>query len=90
MLNFIGHLINGLFFLVLLIMVVDLIIRRTAEKSGKDLATIPAGPFLRDITAMVLSLLRKIIPIEEPKILQIVSIAAILLLMFLVKIIIIH
>ncbi|MFH1353578.1 MAG: hypothetical protein ABIH68_08410 [bacterium] len=90
MLNFIGHLINSLLLLILLIMVIDLIIRRTLVKSGKNIETIPAGPLLRDITAVVLALLRKVIPIEETKILQIVSIAALLVLMFLIKIIVIH
>ena len=76
--------------LILFIMVVDLIIRRALVKSGKDLKTIPAGPLLRDITTVVLALLRKVIPIEEDKTLQAVSIVMILVLMFLIKTIVIH
>jgi len=90
LLNFIGHLINSLLLLILFIMTADLIIRQAIKKSGKGIETIPAGPLLRDITAVALSLLRKVIPVEEDKILQLVSIAAILVLMFLIKIIVIH
>jgi len=89
LLNFIGQTINGILFLVFLVLVIDLIIRKTAEKSGKDITEIPAGPVLRDATSMILSVVRKIIPVEEDKILQIVSIAALIALMLLLKIFII-
>lgn len=87
LLNFAGNLINGVLFLIFLVLVIDLIIRKTAEKSGKDITRIPGGPLLRNATSIILSVVRKIISIEEDNILQIVSIATILVLMLLLKII---
>ncbi|MCD6413863.1 MAG: hypothetical protein J7L54_06945 [Elusimicrobia bacterium] len=81
LLNFLGHLTNALLLLCLLILIADIAIK----KSGKEAAKIPAGPIVEDTTAMIFSLSRKLIPVEDEKTLGPLTIILIVVVMILVK-----
>ncbi len=86
LLNFLGHVVNALLLLCLLILVADIAIK----KSGKEVSKVPAGPIVKDTSALIFSLVRKLIPIENEKTLGPVAIVLIIVVMILIKAIVIR
>lgn len=75
LMNFIGHTVNSLLLVGVLILILDMVIRNYLSKSGKDISNIPSGDIILDASKMILPVAKKFINIEDKEIMQKVTIA---------------
>lgn len=69
-LNFIGHLINSIVALVVIILILDMVLKNYLAKSGKSIAEIPAGDIVRDTAITVVAGAKSVINIEDKDLME--------------------
>ncbi|MBA3066142.1 hypothetical protein KKH42_05575 [bacterium] len=85
-LNVIGHVINSVLALIVIVLILDIIIRNYLAKSGKKIAVIPAGDIIRDTSLTILAAAKTAVNIEDKELLQKTVIALMVAVFLLIRI----
>ncbi|MBA3053138.1 MAG: hypothetical protein ABII20_00550 [Candidatus Omnitrophota bacterium] len=70
LLNVIGHLLNSVIALIVLILILDMVLKNYLSKSGKSIAEIPAGDIVRDTSLTIVAAAKSAVNIEDKELLQ--------------------